>query len=224
MFCKSFNNMQRNINMALIQIRNLHLGLCTIVFLLTCGDCTKPYEKNILHQINRTASKGETVVFHCNGTLTSELKDIGWRKDGNGIFIQSSVINQTVFNYTSSRMQVNPRNPRELQISDVQLSDKGLYLCFPLDMQWILTIEDKELQQKTTKQLYIVTVPSVTGAAAICVIIFCAVCIHRKYKKKEASDQTDTMDNHQPHGGRMNRNQSSQYFERFNSVYGEIQI
>ncbi|KAF4086818.1 hypothetical protein AMELA_G00088730 [Ameiurus melas] len=106
MFCKSFNNMQRNIYMALIQIRNLHLGLCTIVFLLTCGDCTKSYERNILHQMNGTAFKGETVVFHCNGTLTSELKDIGWRKDGNLIFIYSPVINQTVFNYTSSRMQL----------------------------------------------------------------------------------------------------------------------
>ncbi|MCJ8750262.1 hypothetical protein PDJAM_G00260510, partial [Pangasius djambal] len=127
--------------MPFLQTRNLHMGLCTIVFLLTCGDGTKSYERNILHQMIRTAVKGETVILHCNGTLSSGHIDIGWRKDGNLIFNYSPVINRTVINYTSSRMQVDPQNPRKLQISDVQLSDAGLYSCFQLDMQWILIID-----------------------------------------------------------------------------------
>ncbi|KAF5894973.1 roundabout 2-like isoform X2, partial [Clarias magur] len=145
---------------------------------------TRSYERNILHQMNRTAVKGETFILHCNGTPTGAHKDIGWRKDGTFIFNYSPVINQTETNYTSSRMQVDPRNPRKLQISDVQLSDAGLYSCFPLDMQWRLTIEESE---KPTLILWCI-VPSVTGAVMIFVIIFCVVAIHRKCKKKEGSD------------------------------------
>ncbi|KAB5513393.1 hypothetical protein PHYPO_G00249420 [Pangasianodon hypophthalmus] len=234
--------MEESIITPFLQTRNLHVRICTIVFLLTCGDVTKSYERNILHQMNRTAVKGETVILHCNGTLSSGNIDIVWRKDGNVLFNYSPVINQTVTNYTSSRMQVDPRNPRKLQISDVQLSDAGLYSCFPLDMQWILTIEGQghgesrayprntgretvnaETKSLTQKMLLYI-LPSVTGAVAICLIIFCAVCIHRKWKRKVASDHRDTVDDRQPRGRRMNHNRSSQYFERFNSVYGQFQI
>ncbi|XP_053536886.1 uncharacterized protein LOC128632919 [Ictalurus punctatus] len=167
------------------------LCLMVIGFLLSCADCTKSYERKTLHQMNRAAFKGETVVFHCNGTLTSESHDIGWRKDRNGIFIHSSVTNQSVFNYTSSRMQVNPRNPRELQISDVQLSDKGLYSCFPLDKQWILTIEENEIQTSKGRLSYIVF-SVITVCVSVCLFIFCAVCLHRKQENRGASDQTHT--------------------------------
>ncbi|XP_034160678.2 uncharacterized protein LOC113526232 isoform X2 [Pangasianodon hypophthalmus] len=169
------------------------LYLVIIMFLLSCADHIKTYERNILHQMNRTAVKGETVILHCNGTLTGEHKDIGWRKDGNVLFIYSPVINQTVTNYTSSRMQADPRNPRKLQISDIQLSDAGLYSCFPLNMQWILIIEVSEHSLQQGRPFYIVF--SVTTACvAVGLFIFCAVCFHRKQKERAASDRTETGD------------------------------
>lgn len=110
------------------------------------ADCVKSYEKKILHQINRTAFKGETVIFDCNGT-TIGRRDSGWHKDGNILFNFSPVINRSEIKYTSDRMQVDPRNPSKLQISDVQLSDTGLYSCFPLGVRWILTITGKFLEK-----------------------------------------------------------------------------
>lgn len=98
------------------------------------------YERKIQHQINRTAFMGETVILHCNETLNFN-EDIAWHKDGTLIVMYSPVLNQTITNYTSSRMQVDPQNPRKLQISHGQLSDAGLYSCFPFNIHWILTIK-----------------------------------------------------------------------------------
>ncbi|XP_058249260.1 uncharacterized protein LOC131355069 [Hemibagrus wyckioides] len=154
-------------------------------------DCTESYENVIPCQMNRTAFKGETVILHCNGNLTSKrtIVDFGWRKDRTLLFIYSPDKNETVTNYTSSRMQVDPRNPRKLQISDVQPSDAGLYSCFPLDMQCILTIEDSphtEIQEKVGS-FYVVF-----SVSTVCLFIFCAVCFHGKCKGRAASDPTKT--------------------------------
>ncbi|XP_046697778.1 uncharacterized protein LOC124380650 [Silurus meridionalis] len=174
-----------------------------------------------LQQINKTASPGETVILHCNQNLTGGFKDVGWRKDGNLLFNYSPVLNQTVINYTSNRMQVDPQNPRKLQISDVHISDAGLYKCFPLNLQWRLNINETQLGRK---RLFILVFSVTTACVAVCLFLFCAVCLHRKCKKTETFDNRDTMDEPQSHRGRVNRNQASQYFERFNSVYGQIQI
>lgn len=120
----------------------LHLIICDYknnLCFIPAG-CTKSDERNILYQMNRTASQGENVTLHCNGNSNNK-KDFVWRKDGNLLFNYSPIINKTLTNYTSSRMQVDPTDPRKLQISDVQPSDAGLYACFPLKLQWILTIE-----------------------------------------------------------------------------------
>lgn len=88
----------------------------------------------------RTASEGETVVLYCNGN-PDHKSDFIWRKDGNLLFNYNPHKSQTVINYTSSRMHVDPTDPRKLKISNVQLSDAGLYSCFLLKKQWILNIE-----------------------------------------------------------------------------------
>ncbi|XP_026999307.1 uncharacterized protein LOC113640952 isoform X2 [Tachysurus fulvidraco] len=205
--------------MAFIQTRNWHLVHCVTVFLLICGDCTKAFEINTQNQMNRNVSKGENVILHCDGNRTSKSEDIGWRKDKILLFNYSPVINQTVISYTSDRMYVDPQNPRKLQISDVQPSDAGLYSCFPFDKEWILMVTDGNSKGNSTQPLKlnteVFTLTSVTGAVAIGLIIFCTVCIHRKWKKKV---------NITPHGGGMNNNQSTNYIERLNSVYGQYHI
>ncbi|XP_027035338.1 uncharacterized protein LOC113663978 [Tachysurus fulvidraco] len=206
--------------MAFIQTRNWHLVHCVTVFLLICGDCTKSLENNTQNQMNRNVSKGDNVILHCDGNRTSKSEDIGWRKDKILLFNYSPGINQTVINYTSSRMHVDPQNPRKLEISDIQASDAGLYSCFPFDKEWILTVKDGNSKDNSTqppklnpRQVFILI--SVTGAVAIGLIIFCTVCIYRKWKKKV---------NITPHGGGMNNNQSTTYIERLNSVYGQYHI
>ncbi|XP_017546975.1 uncharacterized protein LOC108423882 [Pygocentrus nattereri] len=199
----------------------LHLGPCIFAFLLTCGDSTDIFDKNI-QTINRTASQGETVVFHCNKSENKKDKgaDVGWRKEEIVLFNYSPVINQTVTNYTSSRMYVDPNNPRKLQISDVQPSDTGTYICFPyqVQVQWILTIEVTESEPERHREMFLYVVPSVIGAAAVCFIIICAAWMHRKRKTKNK----ETVDALQTQGRRTAHAQNSRYSERFNSLYGEM--
>ncbi|KAL7865351.1 hypothetical protein SRHO_G00105980 [Serrasalmus rhombeus] len=167
------------------------LQLLFLRFLLLCADSTDIFNKNI-HTMNRNASQGETVVFHCNESKDEEDKgaDVGWRKEQILLFIYSPYYNQTVRNYTSSRMYVDPNNPWILQISDVQPSDTGTYTCFPSEVQeqWKLIIEVTESEPEPHREMFLYIVPSVTGAAAVCLIIFCVVMIHRKWKKKQATD------------------------------------
>ncbi|KAL7865350.1 hypothetical protein SRHO_G00105970 [Serrasalmus rhombeus] len=115
-------------------------------------------------------------------------------------------------------MYVDPNNPQKLQISDVQPSDAGNYTCFPyqVQVQWILTI--KESEPELHRETFLYVVPSVTGAAAVCFIIICAVWIHRKRKMKNK----ETVDALQTQGRRTAHAQNSRYFERFNSLYGEM--
>ncbi|KAF7709222.1 hypothetical protein HF521_016072 [Silurus meridionalis] len=153
----------------------LYLAIITLLFLRAVFTTS-------LQQINKTASTGKTVILHCNQNLTGGFKDVGWRKDGNLLFNYSPVLNQTVINYTSNRMQVDPQNARKLQISDVQLSDAGLYKCYPLNLQWRLRIDETELQQGR-KSYIIFTVA--TTSVVVCLFIFCAVCLFRKQKNRE---------------------------------------
>ncbi|KAL7882099.1 hypothetical protein AOLI_G00089480 [Acnodon oligacanthus] len=205
--------------MVVLQTGMLHLGPSIItIFLLTCGDSTDTLHKNI-HTINRTASQGKTVIFHCNKSEDKgdEGADVGWRKEEIVLFIYSPVINQTMINYTSSRMYVDPNNPQKLQISDVQPSDAGNYTCFPSRTHWILTIEVTESEPQLHREMFLYIIPSVTGAVAVCFMISCAFWIHKKHKTrtKEIGHELQTQ------GRRADRIQNSQYFERFNSIYGD---
>ncbi|KAG9271685.1 hypothetical protein AMEX_G14639 [Astyanax mexicanus] len=205
--------------MALLQTGVLHLGPCIIVMLLTCGDFSNSNKLKIGHWINETADEGETVVLYCNGSYDSG-EDFVWRKDGNLLFIYSPFINQTVSNYTSSSMSVDPRDPRKLQISNVQPSDSGTYICTPSRIIWILTINGTHNNiPGYLKKTILYTVSSAAGAVAVFCIILCTVWIHRKCKTRTRKNEVELQ---QPHGRRMDNVQDRQYFERFNSLYGQI--
>ncbi|KAI4903835.1 hypothetical protein NFI96_021347 [Prochilodus magdalenae] len=153
-----------------------------VMVLLHCAGSTDIFD-NSIPIISRTASQGETVVLHCNGT-EDKGADVGWRKENITLYIYSPYINQTLKAYTSSRMYIDPNNPQKLQISDVQPSDAGTYSCFPLKVHWRLTIEVSGSKPELLRELLLFyIVPSVTGAVALCFIIFCSVWIHRKKKR-----------------------------------------
>ncbi|KAI4896229.1 hypothetical protein NFI96_023840 [Prochilodus magdalenae] len=113
-------------------------------------------------------------------------------------------------------MYVDPNNPLKLQISDVHPSDAGTYSCFPLKVHWRLTIEVTENKPELLREVLLYTVPSVTGAVVVCFIFICSIRIYRKRKTRNKEPGVEL----QPQGRRMDRFQNSQYFERFNSLYG----
>ncbi|XP_046701414.1 uncharacterized protein LOC124383083 isoform X2 [Silurus meridionalis] len=163
------------------------LYLAVIGFLFFYADYINSYETYFPQQMNRTAVRGETVVFHCNGTMITEHIDTGWRKDGDIIFIYSPIVSRLVINYTSSRMQVDSQNSKILRISNVQLSDAGLYSCFPLKLQWKLTIEEN-----LKEMLFFKVFPVTLVCVAVGLFIFCMVFSHRNWKMNGGSNPTET--------------------------------
>ncbi|XP_066497189.1 uncharacterized protein [Hoplias malabaricus] len=194
----------------------LQLGPCIIFLLLTRGDSTDVFDQITVPTINKTVTQGETVVFHCNDTNVKEA-DKGWRKENITLFNYSPVVNKSVTNYTSRRMHADPL---KLQISNVQPSDAGSYTCFTLKTQWILSIKEQDTANNPEKpQMFLYIILSVTGAVAVCLIIICIVQIHRKRKKC----YEETGDEQQSQRRRVDHVQNRQYFERFNSLYGQVQ-
>ncbi|XP_022535834.2 roundabout homolog 2-like isoform X1 [Astyanax mexicanus] len=161
-----------------------------IQWILTIKAFTKANIFKPFPWINKTADQGETVVLHCNGSEDSG-EDIFWLKEKNLLFIYSPFINQTVTNYTSSRMSVDPSDPLKLQISNVQPSDAGTYYCSPSRILWILTIKGISVPASHKSTIFII-VRSVGGAVAVGLLIFCAVWIPRKCKKCGGSAQGGT--------------------------------
>ncbi|KAI4896228.1 hypothetical protein NFI96_023839 [Prochilodus magdalenae] len=82
-------------------------------------------------------------------------------------------------------MYVDSKNPLELQISDVQPSDAGTYSCFPLKVQWTLSIEVTESKPELPRELLLYIIPSVAGAVAVSCIIICFKWIQSNHKEEE---------------------------------------
>ncbi|XP_051999203.1 uncharacterized protein LOC127655413 [Xyrauchen texanus] len=209
--------------MEVFQTRILHLSLCVIITLLTYADNSRSSsEQKIKQHINKTVFVGETVTLHCNRTPADE--DITWKMNNSIIFIQSPYLNRTTTNFTSERMYIDPEVSRELKISQIQMSDAGNYSCYPAAIRWILTITititDQNRQDNQFPRIMIIT--ACTGVIIMCLTIILSIWIHRTWKNKTSGHRETGLDFSQaPTRGRIQA-QNSQYFERYNSVYGQV--
>ncbi|KAL1268204.1 hypothetical protein QQF64_033567 [Cirrhinus molitorella] len=203
--------------MEVLQTRILHLNLCVILTLLTNADYSKSnQEQSIRQHIKKTVSVGDTVRLHCNKTQFDD--DFTWKINNSIIFRQISDINITTTNFSSNRIHIDPAAPRELTIHQIQASDAGNYSCYPAAIRWTLTARPESLNQMP---LYRIIIISCSGVIMICLIITTSICIHRSCKNNKQSHREMGQDFSQaPARGRI-QTQSSQYFERYNSVYGQ---
>ncbi|XP_050959847.1 uncharacterized protein LOC127161254 [Labeo rohita] len=203
--------------------RILHLNLCVIISLLTNADYSKSnQEQRIRQHINKTVSVGETVTLHCNKTQFDD--DFTWKINNSVIFRQVSVFNITKKN-SSNKIHIDPADPRELTIHQIQVSDAGNFTCYPAAIRWTLTITENTIRPESPIQmpLYIIIITiSCSGVIMICLIITISIFIHRSCKNNKQSHREMGQDFSQaPARGRI-QTQSSQYFERYNSIYGQI--
>ncbi|KAF4109346.1 uncharacterized protein LOC131547145 [Onychostoma macrolepis] len=208
--------------MEVFQNRVLHLNLC-ILTLLTNADYSKSnQEQRIRQHINKTVIAGETVTLHCNKTQFDD--DFTWKMNKSVIFRQVSDINITKTNLSSNRIHVDPAAPRELTIHQIQASDAGNYSCYPAAMRWTLTITENTIRSASLKQipLYIIIIISCSGVIMVCLIITFSICIHRSCKNNKQSHREMGQDISQAPARRRIQTQNSQYFERYNSVYGQL--
>ncbi|XP_051564537.1 uncharacterized protein LOC127447069 [Myxocyprinus asiaticus] len=204
--------------MEVFQARIHHLYLCVIITLLTYADCSRSIQvQKIKQHINKTVFVGETVTLQCNRTLGDE--EMSWKMNNSLIFIHSPYLNRSMRNFTSDRMYIDPAVSRELKIYNIEMSDAGNYSCYPAAIRWILTITD---QTRQDKQIPLNIIISCTGVIMMCLTIILSIWIHRTWKNKDSCHRETGLDFSQaPTRGRI-QTQNSQYFERYNSVYGQV--
>ncbi|XP_029518490.1 uncharacterized protein LOC115131005 isoform X1 [Oncorhynchus nerka] len=180
---------------------------------------------------NKSASLGEDVYLVCNESMTNTTNQVIWRKD-TVLILSHSKGKITHRNFTSGRMSADSLTPTELIISIVELTDTGTYNCTVTGgrgvktMEWNLTITDNLIDnaEHGLQMLLVFTIPSAIGGVALCIGICCMVWLCRKIKKEQTShcERRGEESNapSQGHTARREQRQRSQYFERFNSVYG----
>ncbi|XP_026074818.1 uncharacterized protein LOC113053765 [Carassius auratus] len=208
--------------MKVFQNRILRLNLSVILTLLTNADYSISNQEPMIKQhINKTVFAGETVTLHCNKTQYDD--DFTWKMNSFVIFRQDPESNRTMRNFSSNRIHIDPAAPRELRIQQIQASDAGNYSCYPAAIRWTLTITENQIRPQSLKQmpLYIILI-SCSGVLMICLIMTISIFIHRKCKNSIQNSREMGPDFSQgPVGGRI-QTQNSQYFERYNSVYGQL--
>ncbi|XP_077072876.1 uncharacterized protein LOC143723892 [Siphateles boraxobius] len=209
--------------MEVFRTRILHLNIWVIIYLLTYADYSKSnQEQRIRQQINETVFVGETVTLHCNRTPFDE--DWTWKMNSSVIFSYDSNNNNTLRNFSSNRIHINPVS-RELKIHQIQASDAGNYTCYPAAIRWTLTITENRPPSPKQMPLYtiiIIIIISCSGVIIVFIIITISICIHRRKNSKDLSHRETGQDIPQaPARGRI-QTQNSQYFERYNSVYGQV--
>ncbi|KAK7153780.1 hypothetical protein R3I94_007214 [Phoxinus phoxinus] len=209
--------------MEVFQTRILHLNIWVIIYLLTYADYSKSNQEPWIRQhINKTVFVGETVTLHCNKTPFDD--HLTWKMNSSVIFSHDSFGNISMRNFSSNRIHINPAVPRELQIHEIQASDAGNYTCSPAEIGWTLTIAENRPASLKQMPLYIIIIIiSCSGVIIVFLIITISICIHRRWKNsKDVSHRETGQDFPQaPARGRI-QTQTSQYFERYNSVYGQI--
>ncbi|XP_039539153.1 uncharacterized protein LOC120487048 isoform X2 [Pimephales promelas] len=209
--------------MANFQTRNLQLDLCVIMILLTYTDYSKSnQEQRIRLHIEKTVFVGETVTLHCNKTPFDD--DFTWKINSSIIFSYDSTNNRSMINFSSNRIHINPAVSKDLKIHQIQASDAGNYTCHPAAIGWTLTITENQPSSPKQKPLdIIIIIISCSGVLMVFQIFTISFCIHRRWKKrKDLSHRETGQDFSQaPARGRI-QTQTSQYFERYNSVYGQL--
>ncbi|XP_043085567.1 uncharacterized protein LOC122332310 isoform X2 [Puntigrus tetrazona] len=201
----------------------LRLDLCAVIIVLIHADYSRcSPELKVRQHINKTVSVGETVTLHCNKTKVDD--DFGWKMNGSVIFRLVSNMNVTRTNFSSNRIHIDPRSPGELIIHQIQESDAGNYTCFPAAMRWTLTVTDTtglETLKQMSLHIFIITI-SCCGVIMVGLIITISIYIQRSCKNKKQSHRETGRDFPQPPARGRIRTQNSQYFERYNSVYGQL--
>ncbi|XP_052005087.1 uncharacterized protein LOC127659348 [Xyrauchen texanus] len=197
------------------QTRILHLNLCVIITLLIYAGSSKSIkEQKIKQHINKTVFVGEKVTLRCNRTQDDE--DYTWKMNNFIIFRRDTHSNNMMQNFTSERMFVDPEVPTELKINKIQVSDAGNYTCYPAAIRWKLTIIE------SLKQIHMYIVGSCSGVIIMCLAISLSIWIHRIWKNNTDSGHRETVQYSQSPNRGMIQTQNSHYFERYNSVYGQV--
>ncbi|XP_056098167.1 uncharacterized protein LOC130076893 [Rhinichthys klamathensis goyatoka] len=207
--------------MKVFQTRILHLNIWVFIYLLTYADYSKSnQEPRIRQHIHKTVFVGETVTLHCNKTPHDD--HLTWKMNSSVIFSYDSTNNRTMRNFSSNRIHINTAVPRDLKIHQIQASDAGNYSCYPAAIRWTLTITENRPASPKQMPLYIIII-SCSGVIMVFLIITISFCIHRRWKnRKDLSHRETGQDFSQaPARGRI-QTQTSQYFERYNSVYGQV--
>ncbi|KAG5282989.1 hypothetical protein AALO_G00037030 [Alosa alosa] len=202
-------------------------GLLGVGFCLALLSCRGTDRIMAIHLIE---PQGKHISLLCN--TSGNLSNIKWEKEETLIFAYSPQILETKTNFTSDRMSIDPATPTMLLISNVQESDEGIYTCHittvevPFKTQtWNLTVyPDDNLPPQ--QHIYIIIFTSV---GIFIILISCGIlCIYRIKKKQNASTLQQPNESRTPEhldqrqDQRIRRHQSSQYFERYNSVYGQL--
>ncbi|XP_073330168.1 uncharacterized protein [Pagrus major] len=131
-------------------------------------------------------SRGESVMLTCN-TSEEKIIQINWTKD-RFRFAHLISTNETFSNFSSHRVTIDLNLPAQLNVSNAQHEDAGLYICEVVSgdhgtwtTEWNLTVsEAPERVSSSWDFLYILT--SVIGLL-LCVIAP-AVCLCRKLWKE----------------------------------------
>ncbi|XP_073330169.1 zwei Ig domain protein zig-1-like [Pagrus major] len=180
-------------------------------------------------------SRGESVTLTCN-TSEEKITQIKWTKD-RFIYIYSSSLNKTFSNLTSNRLTIDLNLPAQLNVSNAQHEDAGLYICEVVSgdhgtwtTEWNLTVsEAPERVSSSWDFLYILT-----SAIGLLCVISAAICLCRKLRTQNQNtsvqDQSDLESAEEvvlrrPQAGpdrRTHNKHRSQYIERLNSIYGQL--
>ncbi|XP_062389475.1 nectin-1-like isoform X2 [Sardina pilchardus] len=149
-----------------------YLGMCVLLLHLSHGDKVASINTPL----------GENVTLHCN-TSGMDITNIRWIKDGIKVFTYSPVLEGNPKNkYTSERMSVAA--PHDvLHISDVHVSDEGIYTCEVATPEqhktdsWNLTVTSVPPDPSQSHWINVITAAS--GTIIVSIIICSMLCIYR---------------------------------------------
>ncbi|MFT7799926.1 uncharacterized protein LOC110502118 [Arapaima gigas] len=196
-----------------------------MVQLLNRTDAHKPPTNT---HVNLSVSLQQKVELFCNVSLNNTTQ-LTWKKDGRVIFSFTKQSKETFKNFSSDRMRIDLEDPTTLWISAVQMSDVGTYLCSSntlrgsCKMEWTLNIKgarNNSQSERNMKEIILYSILPGLGGMCVLVGISCILLFCRKQNNQNDLDCDGDYGEKAVQMRRTNRNNSSQYLEKFNSVYG----